>query len=151
MYAEAEALFRRSLAVYDRLPAGKPRDVWRGNGINNLAVLYGNQANALADSGQAAEATAAYDRMIAMLDEVIPLWSRAFGAGSKDLANPLQSRGEAYSRKQQYDRAEADLRAALKIRLQSLDAKSPLIAVTENNLANALIAEKKYPEAGQLL
>ena len=148
-YPEAEALFKRVVTIYDKLP-DKQRDIWRGNGINNLAVLYGNQANALADNGQIAEANAAYDRMIAMLNEVIPLWSRAFGTGHPNLANPLQSRGEAYSKKQQYDRAEADLREALKIRLQEMP-RSQLTAATENNLANALSAQKKYPEAEQLL
>src|ERR1700749_4777758 len=44
MFSEAEALFKRSLAIYEKLPAGKLRDTWRGNGINNLAVLYGEEA-----------------------------------------------------------------------------------------------------------
>lgn len=151
MFAEAEPLFKRSLAIYDKLPNGKQRDIARGNGINNLAVLYGSEAAARSDSGQTDDAGKAYDRMIAMLNEVIPLWSRAFGAGHANVAVLLQNRGEAYSKKGQYDKAEADLREALKIRTQTLSPKNPIVATVKNNLANALVAEQKYPEAEDLL
>jgi len=63
----------------------------------------------------------------------------------------LQNRGEAYAKKGQYDKAEADLRDALKIRTQTLSPKNPIIATVKNNLANALIAEQRYPEAEELL
>jgi len=151
IYPEAEALFRRSLAVAERLPAGKLRDYQRGNSLNSLAVVYGNQANALADNGQTSEATAIYDKMIAMLNEVIPIWSKVFGPTDQAVANLVANRGEAYSKKQQYDRAEADLRDALKVRTQALGPKHQAVATVQNNLANALVAEKKYPEAEQLL
>jgi CHAT domain-containing protein len=151
MYPETEALFKRSLAVAERLPAGKMRDYQRGNSMNNLAVVYGNEANAMADNGQTSEANAVYDRMISMLNEVIPIWSRVFGPTNQAVANLVANRGEAYSKKQQYDRAEADLREALKIRLQALGPKHQAVATVQNNLANALVAEKKYPEAEQLL
>src|ERR1700742_182322 len=39
IYPEAEALFRRSLALAEKLPAGKLRDYQRGNSINSLAVV----------------------------------------------------------------------------------------------------------------
>src|SRR5690349_14991487 len=151
MFLEAEALFKRSLAIYEKLPSGKLRDTWRGNGINNLAVLYGTEAVARTDSGQIDDAGRAYDRMIAMLNEVIPVWSRAFGTSHPNVANLLQNRGDAYAKKGQYDKAEADLRDALKIRTQTLSPKNPIIATVKNNLANALIAEQKYPEAEELL
>jgi CHAT domain-containing protein len=151
MFSEAEPLFKRSLAIYDKLPSGKERDLWRGNGINNLAVLYGTEANAMTESGQIDDANQAYDRMIAMLNEVIPVWTRASGANHPNVANLLQNRGEAYSKKGQYDKVEADLREALKIRAQYLSPKNPIIATVKNNLANALVAEKKYPEAEELL
>ena len=151
LYPEAEKLFQRALALYDRLPAGKQRNIWRGNGINNLAVLYGNQANTLADNGQAAEANAAYDRMIAMLDAVIPLWTKEFGPGNINLSSPLQSRGEAYAKKNQPEKAEPDLREALKLRLKFLAPKHPAIATTRNSLANVLLTQGKYPEAEELL
>ena len=151
IYPEAEALFRRSLALADKLPAGKLRDYQRGNSLNSIAVVYGNQANALADNGQASEANAAYDRMIAVLNEVIPIWSKVFGPTNQAVANLVANRGEAYSKKQQYDRAEADLRDALKVRTQALGPKHQAVATVQNNLANALVAEKKYPEAEQLL
>ena len=79
MFPEAEKLFKRSLAVYEKLPAGKQRNIWRGNGINNLAVLYGTEANARAENGQKEQADQAYDNMISMINEVIPLWSRDSG------------------------------------------------------------------------
>ena len=151
MFPEAEALFKRSVAIYDKMPNGKQRDVSRGNGINNLAVLYGNEAVAKTESGQIDDAGRSYDRMIAMLNEVIPLWSRALGATNPNVAALLQNRGEAWSKKGQYDKAEADLRDALKIRTQTVSAKNPVIATVKNNLANALIAEQKYPEAEELL
>ena len=151
MYPETEALFRRSLAIAEKLPAGKMRDYQRGNSMNSLAVVYGNQANALADDGQTGEANAAYDKMIAMLNEVIPIWSKVFGPTNQAVANLVANRGEAYSKKQQYDRAEADLREALKVRQQALGPKHQAVATVQNNLANALVAEKKYPEAEQLL
>ncbi|HEY2246776.1 MAG TPA: CHAT domain-containing tetratricopeptide repeat protein [Bradyrhizobium sp.] len=151
MYPETEALFRRSLAIAEKLPAGKMRDYQRGNSMNNLSVVYGNQANVMAENGQISEANAAYDRMIAVLNEVIPIWSKVFGPTNQAVANLVANRGEAYSRKQQYDRAEADLREALKVRQQALGPKHQAVATVQNNLANALVAEKKYPEAEQLL
>jgi tetratricopeptide (TPR) repeat protein len=151
MYAETEALFKRSVAVAEKLPAGKQRDYQRGTSMNSLAVVYGLEANAMADNGQASEANATYDRMIAMLNEVIPIWSGLFGPTNQAVANLVANRGEAYSKKQQYDRAEADLRDALRIRLQALGPKHQAVATVQNNLANALMAEKKYPEAEQLL
>jgi CHAT domain-containing protein/tetratricopeptide (TPR) repeat protein len=151
LFSEAERLFQRALALYDRLPAGKQRNIMRGNGVNNLAVLYGNQANTLAENGQVAEANAAYDRMIAMLNEVILLWTKEFGATNANVSNPLQSRGEAYARKNQPDKAEADLREALKLRLKFVAPKHPAIATTKNSLANVLIAQRKFPEAEELL
>ena len=153
MYPETEALFQRSLAVADKLPAGKMRDYQRGTSMNSLAVVYGNEANALADDGRTSEASAVYDRAIAMFNEVIPIWSKLFGPTNQAVANLLVNRGEAYSKKQQYDRAEADLRQGLKIRIETpaVGPKHQAVATVQNNLANALMAEKKYPEAEQLL
>jgi hypothetical protein len=65
----------------------------RGNGINNLAVLYGTEANAKAENGQAEGADAAYDKMIAMINEVIPLWSKEFGPPHQNISVLLQHRG----------------------------------------------------------
>lgn len=151
LFPEAEKLFQRANALYGRLPAGKQRDFLNGNGVNNLAVLYGNQANALAENGQTEEANAAYDRMIAMLSQVIPLWTKVFGQGTINLSSPLQSRGEAYARKNQPELAEPDLREALKLRLKFLAPKHPGIASTRNSLANVLVAQRKYREAEELL
>jgi CHAT domain-containing protein/tetratricopeptide (TPR) repeat protein len=151
MFPEAETLFKRALALFDKLPADKQRDVMRGNSINNLAVLYGMQANIKAQAGQKDAANAAYDNMIAMINEVIPLWSKAFGPTSQNLSTLLQNRGEAYAKRDQPDRAEPDLREALKLRQKYLAPGNPTIATTENSLANVLVAEKKYPEAETLL
>jgi CHAT domain-containing protein len=73
MFSDAEKLFQRSLALYDKLPPGKEHNIMRGNGINNLAVLYGTEANAKAENGQPEQANQAYDKMIAMINEVIPV------------------------------------------------------------------------------
>ncbi len=151
MYPETEALFKRSLAVADNLQADKMRDYQRGTSMNSLAVVYGLEANAMLENGQTSEANAAYDRAIAMFNQVIPIWSKLFGPTNQAVANLVANRGEAYSRKQQYDRAEADLRDALKVRLAALGQKHQAVATVQNNLANALMAEKKYPEAEQLL
>jgi len=151
MFSDAEKLFQRSLALYDRLPPGKQHNIWRGNGINNLAVLYGAEANAKAESGQTEQANAAYDKMIAMINDVIPLWSKEFGPTNQNISVLLQNRGEAYAKKNQPDRAEADLRQALALRLQYLPPKHPVIATTQNSLANVLAAESKFAEAEQLL
>lgn len=151
LYPEAEKLFQRSPALYEKLPPGKQRNVFRGNGINNLAVLYGNEANARAESGEVAEANAAYDRMIAMINEVIPLWSKEFGPTHQNISVLYQNRGEAYSKRGEPGKAEPDLREALKLRLKFLAPKNPVIATTRNSLANVLIAQRKYPEAEDLL
>jgi CHAT domain-containing protein len=144
-------LFQRALTLYEKLPPGKQRDFLRGNGINNLAVLYGNEANAKAESGDTAQANQAYDKMIAKFNEVIPLWSKVFGQTHPNISVLLQNRGEAYAKKNQPERAEADLREALNLRLKFLPAKHPVIATTQNSLANVLVQEKKFPEAEQLL
>src|SRR5664279_1620218 len=151
MFSDAEKLFKRSLAGYEKLPAGKQRNIWRGNGINNLAVLYGTEANARAENGQKEQADQAYDNMISMINDVIPLWSGAFGPTHLNIAVLLQNRGEAYAKKNQPDRAEADLRQALDLRLKNLPPKHHIIATTQNSLASVLVQEKKFPEAEQLL
>src|SRR5664279_4223552 len=152
MFPEAKELFKRSLAVYEKLPAGKQRNIWRGNGINNLAVLYGTEANARAENGQKEQANQAYDNMISMINEVIPLWSKEFGSTQPQNMSVLyQNRGEAYAKKNQFDRAELDLREALKLKLQYLAAGDPTIATSKNSLANVLVEQKKYPEAEELL
>src|SRR6201994_4362110 len=102
MYPETEALLQRSLAVAERLPPGKMRDYQRGTSMNSLAVVYGLEANAMADNGQTGEANAAYDKMIAVLDEVIPIWSKLFAANPQNVANLVGNRGEAYSKKHEY-------------------------------------------------
>ena len=63
--------------------------------------------------------------MIAKLNEVIPLWTKEFGTTNANISNPLQSRGEAYAKKNQPDKAEADLREALKLRLKFRPAEAP--------------------------
>ena len=151
MFSDAEKLFQRSLALYDKLPPGKEHNIMRGNGINNLAVLYGTEANANAEKGRTEQANQAYDKMIAMINEVIPLWTSAFGPSHLNIAVLLQNRGEAYAKKNQYDLAEADLRQALSLRLKNLPPKHHIIATTQNSLANVLVQEKKFPEAEQLL
>jgi CHAT domain-containing protein/tetratricopeptide (TPR) repeat protein len=151
MFSEAEELFKRALAIYATLPAGKPRNIWRGNGINNLAVLYGMKGNASAESGQPAEANLAYDQTIAMINEVMSLWSKEFGPTHQNISVLMQNRGEAFAKKKAYEQAEKDLRDALRLRLMFLPAKNPQIAATENSLANVLVSQKKFPEAEQLL
>ena len=151
LYPEAESLFQRALVLYEKLPAGKQRNFLRSNGMNNLAVLYGNQGNTLAENGRIAEANAAYDRLIATLNEVIPLWSKEFGRANLGISSPLQSRGEALAKKNQPDKAEPDFREALKLRVKFLPPKHPAIATTKNSLANVLMAQRKYPEAEELL
>jgi hypothetical protein len=69
--------------------------------------------------------------MIAMINEVSPLWSKEFGPTHQNIAVLLQHRGEAYAKKNQPDRAEADLRQALALRLKYLPAKHPVIATTQ--------------------
>src|SRR5664279_3172954 len=151
MFSDAEKLFKRSLAGYEKLPAGKQRNIWRGNGINNLAVLYGTEANTRAENGQKEQANQAYDNMISMINEVIPLWSREFGPTHQNIAVLLQNRGEAYAKRNQFDRAEPDLRESLKLKLQYLAARDPTIATSKNSLANVLVEQGKYPEAEELL
>lgn len=151
MFSDAEKLFKRSLAICDRLPPGKLRNLQRGNSINSLAVLYGAEAAAKAEAGQLDDASIAYDKTIAMLNEVMTLWSKEFGPDHQNISVLLQNRGEAYAKKNQFDRAEQDFRGALKLRLKHLAAKNPAIATTQNSLANVLVQEKKYQEAEELL
>ena len=151
MFSDAEKLFQRSLELYDKLPPGKERNIMRGNGINNLAVLYGTEANAKAEKGESEQSNQAYDKMIAMINEVMPLWSKEFGPTHQNISVLLQNRGEAYAKKNQYDLAEADLRRALGLRLKYLPPKHHVIATTQNSLANVLVQERKFPEAEPLL
>lgn len=151
MFSDAEKLFRRSLALYEKVPPGKKGDYVRGNGINNLAVLHGMEANAEAEKGQTEDANKAYDKMIADITDVIPLWSRAFGPTHQNMSVLYQNRGEAYGKRKKYDLAEKDLRQALDLRLKYLPPKHWVIATTQNSLANVLVQEKKFPEAEQLL
>ncbi len=89
--------------------------------------------------------------MIAMLNEVIPLWTKEFGSANRECFKSVAEPWRGLCQKNQSDKAEGDLREALKLRQKFLAPKHPAIATTKNSLANVLIAQRKYPEAEELL
>ena len=90
-YADAEPLFKRSLAIREQALGPEHPDV--AMSLNNLALLYRVQ-------GRYAEAEPLYQRSLA-------IWVKALGAEHPNVAMSLNNLAELYQAQGQYAEAEA--------------------------------------------
>jgi len=174
-YAEAEPLYRHSLAIREKnLGREHPRVA---TVLNNLAALFFAQ-------GRYAEAEPLYQRSIAIkeksrgpehtsvayslnnlgilyevqgrFDEAIPLYKRSLaifekqlGSDHPKLAVPLNSLAVLYNNQGRYAEAEPLYRRSLAIREETLGVEHPEVANSLNNMATFYEELGRYAEAEQ--
>ena len=134
LYAEAEPLYRRALAIREKVLGAEHPDLARS--LNNLGGLYVSQ-------GKYAEAEPLYRRALAIRVKVL-------GAEHPDVATSLNNLAALYDSQGKYAEAEPLYRRALAIREKVLGAEHPAVATSLNNLAGLYVRQGKGAEAEPL-
>ena len=172
-YTEAELLFKRALALYEKASGPDHPDV--SLPLSNIAGLYGDQ-------GRYVEAEALYRRALAIrekafgpdhptigivlsnlaelyrtqgrYDEAEPLYRRvlaiyeiAFGPNHPNTGDGLNNLALLLRDQGRYAEAEPRLKRSLAIRQGSLGADHPDVGIGLNNLAELYLAQGRYAEA----
>jgi tetratricopeptide (TPR) repeat protein len=130
-YADAEGLYKRALAIYEKTRGADHPDV--ANILNNLAGVYWDQ-------GKYADAEELFKR-------VLTIEEKASGAGHPDVATTLNNLALVYWNQGKYADAEELHKRALAIREKALGKGHPLVASTLNNLALVYLNQGKYADA----
>ncbi len=130
-YAEAEGLWKRSLAISEKtLGAGHSEVV---DTLGNLAVVYKEQ-------GRYAEAEG-------LLKRALTINEKARGGNHPSGANTLHNLADLYQEQGKYADAEGLYKRSLAIREKVLGQDNPEVADTLNNLANVYHSQGKYAAA----
>lgn len=134
-YAEAEPLFKRTLAIRERLFGSEHSDV--AMSLNNLAALYDHQ-------GRYVEAEPLFKQALAIRERVL-------GSDHPDVALILNNLAAFYSALGRYPEAEPLYERSLDIRKRTLGPHHPNVATSLNNLASLYTRQGRYAEAEPLL
>ncbi len=127
-YAEAEPLYKRSLAILENALGPEHPDVAKS--LNNLAELYRAQ-------GHYAEAEPLYQRSLA-------IWEKALGPKHPDVAKSLNNLALLYEALGRYTEAEPLYQRSLAITEKALGPEHPDVATSLNNLAELYRAQGHY-------
>ncbi len=130
-YADAEDLFKRALAIYEKTRGASPPTV--ASTINNLAALYDEQ-------GKYADAEGLYKRALAIRE-------KALGKDHRDVAHTLHNLGVVYKEQGKYADAEGLYERALSILEKTLGKDHPEVATSLSSLAGVYKDEGKYADA----
>ena len=130
-YADAEPLYKRSLAIWEKALGPDHPDV--ATSLNNLAVLYREQ-------GRYADAEPLYKRSLA-IDE------KALGPDHPDVATSLNNLAVLYDNQGRYADAEPFYKRSLAIREKALGPDHPDVANSLNNLAVLYDNQGRYADA----
>ena len=130
-YAEAEPLFRRTLAILEIALGTEHPDV--ATSLNNLAELYRNQ-------GKYADAEP-------LMAQALTIREKALGPEHPATAMSLNNLAGLYDTQGKYADAEPLHRRALAIREKALGANHPDVAQSLNNLALLYYNQGKYADA----
>ncbi len=133
-YADAEPLYKRSLAIFEKALGPDHPDV--AASLNNLAEVYRAQ-------GKYAAAEPLYKRSLAIGEKVL-------GPKHPDVANSLNNLAELYRAQGKYAEAGPLYKRSLAIQEKALGAEHPNVAQSLNNLALLYQAQGKYTEAEPL-
>jgi len=133
-YADAEALFERSLTIYEKGLGSDDPDV--ATSLNNLALLYHEQ-------GKYTEAEKVFERAMA-IDE------KALGPDHPGVAVDLNNLAGLYVTQRRYAEAEPLFKRAITIDEKALGPDHPGVAIDLNNLAELYREQGSYPEAEAL-
>ena len=133
-YAEAEVLYKRSLAIYEKALGPEHSSV--GNSLSNLAVLYQNQ-------GRYTEAEPLYKRSLAIRE-------KALGPDNSEVGLSLNNLAVLYKDQGRYAEAEPLYKRSLAIRGQALGPEHPHVALSLSNLAALYEDQGRNAEAEPL-
>jgi tetratricopeptide (TPR) repeat protein len=133
-YGEAEPLYRRSLAISEKVLGSEHPDV--AGTLNLLAVLYRSQ-------GRYVEAEPLHQRALAIRE-------KALGPEHPDVADSLNNLGGVYYSQDRYVEAEPLYQRALAIREKALGPEHPHVAGTLNNLGGIYNSQDRHAEAEPL-
>ena len=133
-HAEAEPLYRRSLAIHEKALGPEHPNV--GAALNNLAELYKSQ-------GRYAEAEPLYRRALRIVE-------KALGPDHPDVGTTLNNLAALYKSQERYAEAEPLYRRDLVISEKALGPNHPNVGGTLNNLAELFRAQGRYAEAEPL-
>ena len=132
-YAEAEPLYRRSLAIREKALGPEHPDV--GTALNNLALLYQAQ-------GRYAEAEPLYRRSLAIRE-------KALGPEHPDVGTALNNLAVLYRAQGRYAEAEPLYRRSLAIHEKALGPEHPDVGTALNNLALLAFAQGDWAQAAE--
>ena len=133
-YREAEPLYQRSLAIWEKALGPDHPDV--ALSLNNLAALYDSQ-------GRYADAEPLYRRALA-IDE------KALGADHPGLATDLNNLAALYDSQGRYREAEPLYQRSLAIREKAFGPDHSEVATSLNNLALLYKTQRRYKQAEAL-
>ena len=127
-YAEAEPLFKRALAIYEKALGPEHPDV--ATILNNLAFVYRAQ-------GRYAEAEPLFVRALA-------IYEKALGPEHPNVATSLNNLAFVYRAQGRYADAEPLYKRALAISEKALGPEHLEVATTLNNFARVYQAQGRY-------
>ncbi len=133
-YAEAEPLYKRALAIKEKVLG--PEHVDFATTLDSLASLY-------ADQGRFAEAEPLYKRALAIKEKVL-------GPEHIDFAGRLNNLATLYKDQSRYAEAEPLYKRALAIKEKVLGPGHPSFAGSLDNLAILYADQSRYAEAEPL-
>lgn len=134
-YAEAEPLFKRTLAIRERVLGPEHPDT--AMSLNNLAALYDHQ-------GRYAEAEPLFKRGLAIRERVL-------GLDHLDVALILNNLAALYDHQGRYSEAEPLYERSLDIRERALGPHHPSVATSLNNLGSLYNHQGRYADAEKVL
>jgi CHAT domain-containing protein/Flp pilus assembly protein TadD len=133
-YAEAESLYKRSLAIWEKTLGPDHPDL--ATLLDNLAALYDNQ-------GRYADAEPLYKRSLVIHE-------KALGPDHPDLATSLNNLAVLYDNQGRYADAEPLYKRSLAIYEKALGPDHPDVAQSLHNLAFLYDNQGRYAEAEPL-
>ena len=132
--AEAEPLYRRSLAIREKILGPEHPDV--AGALNNLAGLYRLQG--------------LYANAEPLLRRALAIREKSLGPEHGDVAQSLNNLAALYGAEQRYADAEPLYERALAMREKILGPEHPGVAATLNNLAAVYEARGRFADAEPL-
>jgi CHAT domain-containing protein/Tfp pilus assembly protein PilF len=133
-YAEAEPLFKRSLAIREKVLGPDHPEV--GQSFDNLAALYRIQAR--------------YAEAEPLVKRALVIREKALGSNHPDVGRSLNSLAELYRVQGRYVDALTLYNRSLVIFEKSLGPDHPLVATVLNNLALLYMNQGRYADAEPL-
>ena len=133
-YAEAEPLYKRSLAIHEN--AFGPDHPAVAISLNGLADLYGNQRK--------------YAESEALFKRALTIYQKSLDPKHPEIATTLGNLATLYKDQGKFEEGEPLFRRSLSIHEKSFGPNHPHVATSLNNLAILYVGQKKYAEAEPL-